>query len=305
MDNQKRTLFTRIKKAQMDSKPSVALLIGFGLVVGALLACDVGFNKYHLSEPLSLISVSDTIDLFTPFCLIPFYWQMFTHPRSKSPVEADRLVVSPLSVLLFILAALVWCQGHALHNSANSIANALEASQLHVRSQPGLFTLPVVPRLGATATAAHVADFYDEYLSHILWTIGICLLELFSLYRDLPMFNQKQVAREDERLTVLDRLLLIGSSIGYTAAFWGSCIEGQTVFIGLPFVIFIVFLTMAMPESRQRTYSTPVLYFFAVSAISMLLAFVVYAFVWRDFLFAHGRLPEFSEVTNLFQIHTN
>ena len=135
---------------------STSLMIGYSATIGLLLACNIMFNKYHFEDGVTIVSVADLIDLFTPYVLIVFYWQMYI----KGLHLAGRDVSGDFfrSTFCFLIVALIWCQGHALHNSANSISNAFSASGLHPRSHPHeQVPLPVLSHLGQSKTVAHVA----------------------------------------------------------------------------------------------------------------------------------------------------
>ena len=110
----------------------------------------------------------------------------------------------------------------------------------------------------------------------------------------LPILSSPPLERAT--LSPWKLLVLYSASLLYTAAFWGTCIEGGTVAIG---VIFCAFVLHRIARAAH-VWASPCLFFFGSSAATMLAAFTLYAIVWRSFMFEHGRLPEFSEVTDLF-----
>ena len=155
------------------SGSGVLTMVVFASAVAILLGLELRFNKHHLEEPFSIISVGDMTDLLTPYVLIVCYWGMYLDGLRFSGADGHALE-SP-KTLLFILSSMIWCQGHALHNAANSIANAFEASGLHIRSPPHpSIVLPHIPRLGATV--AHVAVCSELLSSDLLLVSLICFL---------------------------------------------------------------------------------------------------------------------------------
>jgi hypothetical protein len=260
---------------------------------------NLRFNKVHV-ELMPLLSVADLVDLFMPYCLIVFYWSLFSRHGAKS--------ATPSQSFRFVVVAMLWTQGHALHNAANSIANLLESSGQHVRqlnlddceliAEP----LPALQRLYGYS-AADVVDFIDERLSHVLWTLGIALLEALVLGRAADGFQATSPHRRervDIALPAWRVALMSVASLAYAAAFFGSAVEGQTVGIALTFSVGVVLLFAV--RWRQTTARSDVLVFFTATAIIMLVAFGVYALQHWPFLVANGRLPEFSECTNIFRV---
>ena len=277
----------------------IRTLVGYAILIGILLGAELYFNKWHISFPTALLSVADLVDMTVPYVMIPFYWEMYTFDLSHRGIPN-----SPKPALVFILVTVIWCQGHALHLSANSIANLLEASGLHIRSEivpDSLYRLPLIEKLGGECTVAHVVDFIDERLSHMLWTLGMILLQVLGVWHHASLpGNSAALQRTNDgyrTLSIGEMLVLFLAALSYVAAFWGSCIEGQTSFLGFPFALLMFFV---LASRLSLVLRTPLLFFYFSAAISILAAFSLYTWYFFPFFLRESRIPEFSEVTSLY-----
>ena len=90
--------------------------------------------------PLPEMKIADVLDLFTPLILIPLYYLLFYFGSSQNP--------GLKSTLLFLVFAVLWVEGQAMHLGANSIGHWL----VNLMSED----------------VYEVTHFYDEVLSHIL-----------------------------------------------------------------------------------------------------------------------------------------
>jgi hypothetical protein len=102
--------------------------------------------------------VSDVIEFAVPWIVVPLYWAVWLAAfRSSARPHFVR------HLLPMVLGTVLFTHGHGIHLSANSLSNLF--SKLHKDK-------------GAHQTSFVAAlDLYDEFLSHILWVIGLCLLE--------------------------------------------------------------------------------------------------------------------------------
>jgi hypothetical protein len=156
-------------------------------------------------------------------------------------------------------------EGQGLHLSANSINNLAE----------GLAKKQVVDILGTTIY--QLTYFFDEHLSHYMWHIGVVGLAALLLYREWR--------RPAGLPTAWGLAIPAGLIYGFTL----FCIflEGQTVPLGLPFVVIVALLGLVW--GRQKLATHPVLAFFFVSSLVAVVLFAGWGFYFRGF-------PQFSDV---------
>lgn len=208
-------------------------------------------------QPYPLISFQDAFDLLTPLVLIPIYWLLF---KSGSADQAK-----PSEEITFLVFAAIWVEGQGMHLSANSINNLIG-------------TLAQRQIIDVTTTDIHrLTYFFDEYLSHFLWHIGVLGLAALLVYREW-----RQPAGET---TVWWAVAPAGVIYGFT--YFAIFLEGQTTVIGFPFAAILVAFTLL--SQRKHLHQRPVLAFFFISC---LLAFLLFT-GWGLY---HGGFPEFSDV---------
>lgn len=115
-------------------------------------------------QPYPLISYQDAIDLLTPLVLIPIYWLLFKYDSGEGSSLSEEIA--------FLVLATFWIEGHGIHLGANSINNIIGS----------LLKNGVVD---ITSTDIYTLTyFFDEYLSHYLWHIGILGLTALLIYRE-------------------------------------------------------------------------------------------------------------------------
>jgi len=207
--------------------------------------------------PYPLMSNQDAMDLLTPLVLIPIYWLLFRQSASVSSSLWEEIT--------FMLLAAFWVSGQGMHLSANSIDNLIEAL---ARNQ----SLDIKP-----TDIYRLTYFFDEHLSHYLWHIGIAGFAALLIYRDW-----RRTAETPTRWWVT---LLAGLLYGFTL----FCIflEGQTVLLGLPFVVMITLLVLIW--GRKQLAQKPILAFFFIACLVALLLLGGWELYW-------GGFPQFSDV---------
>jgi hypothetical protein len=183
--------------------------------------------------PYPLMSNQDAIDILTPVVLIPLYWMLFR--SSSSGVSHHR------EELVFMIFAALWVSGQGMHLSANSINNLSE----------NLADSKVIDILNTSIY--QLTYFYDEYLSHYLWHIGILGLAGLLIYREW---------RSPTFATTNWWLAGIGGVI-YGLTSFLIFLEGNTVLMGLPFALITVLLILAW--GRNKLSQKPVMAFFFCS----------------------------------------
>ena len=203
-----------------------------------------------------LMSYQDAFDVLTPFALMPIYWLLFKAAVKDNPSLAEEIV--------FMLLAAVWVLGHGMHLSANSIHNLIDAlakRQVIDISNTDIFRLTY---------------FYDEHLSHYLWHIGIVGLAALLIYREW---------RDPAGIATNWRTVMLAGLI-YGFTYFSVFLEGQTMALGLPFALLVILLTLA--RGRHRLGQQPVLAFFFITCVVVVLLLLGWGLYWRGF-------PQFSD----------
>ena len=207
----------------------------------------------RIPSPLyPLMSIQDTLDNLTPLVLIPIYWLMY-----KGIVkEKSRLG----SEIFFMVMAGFWVMGQGMHLSANSINNLigyLARDKIIDVHSTDLYTLTY---------------FYDEYLSHYLWHIGVIGLAILLVYE-----SWRQPAHEKT-----DWRLVIPAAILYSFTCFCFFLEGNTIVLGMPFVTIITMLVLFWGRSKLK--EQPVLAFFFATCAIAFVGLVVWRLYWGEFL---------------------
>ncbi len=211
----------------------------------ALIFLRIPFPLYPL------MSWQDALDILTPLILIPIYWLLY---RTVTANTSTRL-----SELTFMVMAAFWAAGQGMHLSANSIDNLIEnlAKQGTIDvTGSSIFTLTY---------------FYDEYLSHYLWHIGIVGLAVLLMYE-----SWRRPAGEST-----DWRLVIPAGLLYGVLFFCIFLEGNTMPLGLPFVGVAAILVLI--RGRSRLAQQPVLAFLFVSCLVALILFAGWRLYWGCF----------------------
>jgi hypothetical protein len=186
---------------------------------------------------------ADVLDLLTPLVLIPLYWLLFT--------DSGRTARSHLSTLVFLILASLWVEGQAMHLASNSIGNLL----------------------GEGSSAVHqLVHFYDEVLSHYLWHAGILALSLLLLI---------VAARTTMSQTRRGWGWVVPAGLLYGITCFLAFIEGATVPLGLPAVVFIVVGLIVLLRDRIRTHNLVGFFFTGYVVVLVLLA--AWGIYWKGF----------------------
>ncbi len=204
-----------------------------------------------------LMSWQDVLDLLTPLVLIPFYWLIYRRASSRESKLSEDLA--------FMVLAAAWVLGQGMHLAANSINNlsgSLAEEQLLEFSESDLYAL---------------IYFLDEHLSHFIWHIGILGLAAVLVAREW-----RQPAGG---ATAWAAVIPAGLIYGFTC----FCIflEGQTVPLGFPITLLLIFVTLVW--GRSRLAGQPVLAFFFTAGLVSAAFLSAWGLYW-------GGFPQFSEV---------
>lgn len=228
----------------MVTKQSLILLFALSFAFFILVPpfLDQPFPAYQFMH------WADVLDVFTPLVLIPIYWLLFT--------DSGRIPRTLPLVLGFLVLAVLWTAGQAMHLSANSINNLLGSGSSDVRN---------------------LVHFYDEVLSHYLWHIAIVGLSILLV----------AVPANGESIPVaIHWAVIIPSAILYGFTFFAAVNEGGTVPFGLTSatLIPIALLLTKRGDLRARSLTT----FFFLAYILSTLLFAGWFAYW-------GGFPEFSD----------
>ncbi len=190
--------------------------------------------------PYPLMSYQDAFDVLTPLVLIPVYWLLYKNVTCNRSTQRSELG--------FMVFASFWAAGQGMHLSANSIDNLIEnmAKQAAIDiTGTKIFTL---------------VYFYDEYLSHYLWHIGVIGLAALLLYESW---------RHPSDETTNWRLVA-PAAVLYGFLLFCIFLEGNTLPMGLPFIAAVTLIVLL--AGRQKIATQPVVaFFFASCALALLM----------------------------------
>jgi len=207
-----------------------------------------------------LMSWQDALDVLTPLVLIPIYWLMYrgvTYSRNSLTSE-----------IVFMVMSAFWVMGQGMHLSANSINNLSE-----YLARDGV--IDVKPTDFYTQTY-----FYDEYLSHYLWHIGVVGLAALLVYES---WHQPMDEKTDWKLVIPAGILY-----GFTC--FCFFLEGNTLILGMPSVTIMSLLVLIW--GRGKLARQPFLAFFFVASLFAFLLFMCWRLYW-------GGFPPIMEALNL------
>ena len=230
------------------------LILLFAAVSLFFLALLVFFRTPF--PPYPLVSWQDVLDLLTPVVLIPLYWAMYRRATARGAgATAD---------LAFVTFAAVWILGHGMHVSANSIHNLADTGAMR-------HALDI-----AGSDLYRLIYFYDEHLSHPVWYGGILALAGLLVVREAraPAGN------------ATDPWATWVAGVVYGFSLFCIFVEGQAVYLGLPFAAIAAAYTL---RTRRELGRRPLGAFFGVAFLVALLLILVWGLRWRGF-------PQFTEV---------
>jgi hypothetical protein len=205
--------------------------------------------------PYPLMSIQDAIDVLTPLVLLTLYLLLFQLDPHK-PARLSELIV-------FIVFAACWAAGQGMHNSANSIDNLL--------SHQGI----------ETGDTYKLTYFYDEFLSHYLWHIGIVGLSALLIYRQWKNpFNELKAWLWP----------VIAGGLIYGFSYFLIIMEGNTAPMGVTFsVIATLFIVI---WARKGMAQQPLVIFFLTSYAFAMLLFLIWGII-------NGGLPPIMDVIKI------
>ena len=226
--------------------PWVLLLALLSLVFIILLVfLRIAFPFYPL------LSYQDAFDLLTPLLLIPVYGILFRYSARGAPGLGEEV--------LFLALAGLWVVGQGIHLAANSVSNLMVAT-----ADRGLITLD-------GNEIFRLVYFYDELLGHTLWHLGLFGLAALLLAREW---------RRPAGLPTGWPPTIVAGFI-YGLILFIITVEGQTVWLGLPFALLVS--VFGLLRGRSKLAERPLLAFFLVSCLLALLCYAGWGLYWRGF----------------------
>lgn len=203
-----------------------------------------------------LASYQDALDLLTPLILIPLYWVLFRYAAREMPGTAATVV--------FLILAVFWVEGQGMHLSANSISNLMERI-----SNSELIALQ-------GNDAFRLTHFYDEYLGHYLWHIGVFGLAGLLVIREWLSPSG----------ATTNWLATIPAGVIYGFTLFAITIEGHTLWMGLLFSILLTLFGVLW--GRKRLGRQPVLAFIFAACLVAALLYTGWGLYW-------GGFPDFGQ----------
>ncbi len=195
-----------------------------------------------------LMSYQDAFDVLTPLVLIPIYWLLYKNVTCNRSTQSSELG--------FMVFAAFWAAGQGMHLSANSIDNLVE----HLAQQASI---------DVTGTQIYtLVYFYDEYLSHFLWHIGVIGLAALLLYESWRHPSDETT----------DWRFVAPAAVLYGFLLFCIFLEGNTLPIGLPFLVIVTLAVLL--AGRKKLGTQPVIAFFFASCALALLLVAIWWLYW-------------------------
>ena len=228
----------------------------------ALLAYAVALAVFLLVPPYLKASVGppsgftlqEAVDLLTPLIVLPLAWYVFDLTGG----------LGRMGNVAFLVIAIVWTEGQAIHLATNAIGDAVppDAVEAFIQTAPG-----------------ELAHWFDEELSHLMWHAAWVALSFLLL-----------IAASRTPAAPAARTSVTAAAAGFVhgATFFVVSVEGVTTLLGIP--ASIVLLAWSASLARQGIAGRPVVAFFLVSSVVTLVGYVGWAAL------NGGTLPEFSKV---------
>jgi len=206
-------------------------------------------STFHQEFPLrDGMEWGDALDIATPFVVFGLVWLLVSHTVSALDGRAT---------LALLLIAVVWSQGQGMHLASNSIGHQVTEGE-----------------------GSGLVHFYDEVLSHYIWSVAILALPVYLL---VLISRDRTLASTGFPVAALPAAAVFGSVMGVDA------IESAVVPMALPAFMAIAGLAAYLFGRTPRLRGVELFAFTGVStvvALGVLVGWGVY----------HGGWPEPSEV---------
>lgn len=233
---------------------------------------SLSLSAFHILPPILSrfflwpLTWGDTLDLLTPFGVIPFAFVIYLHLNKMSQSVQDREASSRSSNILIkamlAIGFLSYVEGHGLHLGANSISRLLQTMK--------------------DSDVFKAAYLFDEVISHFIWIGGLSLISLGLILMARRIAFQPFKGKS--------MVFLSAGSVFYGITFTVEAIEGQTVVLAFPVACggFLLSLFLLLKTKREAGRN-PVLVFFLFALFLSILLFAYWGISQSGF-------PQFSEL---------
>ena len=214
----------------------------------ALLAYAVALATFLLLPPVLHATVGppggftlqEAVDLLTPVVLVPLAWWVLECLGGLRPFE----------LVVFLVIAVVWVEGQAIHLATNAIGDVF------VRG---------AERDAFYATDAGDLDhWFDEVLSHWLWHLAWAALSVFMV----------AIAARHRAWPAGPGWLSALAGALHGATFFFVTTEGETALLGIPLSIGLLAWTARETAAGSRN---PAIRFFLTSSVVTLAGYLAWA----------------------------
>jgi hypothetical protein len=220
----------------------------------ALLAYAVALAAFLLIPPVLHATVGppggftmqEAVDLFTPIVVLPLAWWVLECLGGLSRREQ----------LAFLMIAIVWVEGQAIHLATNAIGDVFE----HGPARDAFYA----------TEAGDLDHWFDEVLSHWLWHLAWAALSVLMV----------AIAGRRREWPGGPGVVSAAAGLIHGATFFFVTTEGETALLGVPLSIGLLAWTARETAAGSRN---PAIRFFLVSSAVTLLGYVVWAGLngWR------------------------
>jgi hypothetical protein len=227
-------------------------LLAYAVALAVLLLVPP-FLKQPVGPPTGF-TLQEAVDLLTPLIVIPLAWYVFDLTGG----------LGRMGFILFLVIAIVWTEGQAIHLATNAIGDAVppDALDAFLQTAPG-----------------DLAHWFDEELSHWMWHAAWVALSFLLL---------AATSRADAVPGAGTSITAAIAGLVHGATLFIVTVEGVTTLLGIP--ASIVLLVWSASLARRGLAGRPVVVFFLVSSIASLVGYVGWAAL------NGGTLPEFTKV---------
>jgi hypothetical protein len=217
----------------------------------ALLAYAAALAVFLLAPPALHATVGppggftaqELVDLLTPIVVLPLAWWVLDCLGGLSRRE----------LVAFLLIAIVWVEGQAIHLATNAIGDVFSPGDAR-----GTFY---------ATEAGNLDHWFDEGLGHWLWHLAWAALSILILWR--------ATVRRD--WPTAESLLSLAAGLMQGVTFFFVTVEGETTLLGIPLSLFILAWTT---RERLGGSTNPVFRFFLVSSAVTLLLYAMWAIAY-------------------------
>ena len=227
-------------------------LLAYAVALAVLLLVPP-FLKAPIGPP-SGFTLQEAVDLLTPLIVIPFAWYVFDLTGG----------LGRMGFLAFLIVAVVWIEGQAIHLATNAIGDAVppDALEAFLQTAPG-----------------DLAHWFDEELGHWMWHVAWAALSVLML---------AAASRAPATPAARTSITAAVAGVVHGATFFIVTVEGVTALLGIPASIGL--LAWSAYLARPGLAGRPVVVFFLVSSIVSLVGYIGWAAL------NGGTLPEFTKV---------